>query len=113
MGELSIWHWLIVLIVVMLLFGSGKVSTLMGDVAKGVKAFRRTMAEDDPPASARTAEDGAAEDGAEAQPNGSENGEKDRVSSGMMAPCISTESPAIGPSSHAMPVSTGSSSLRS
>lgn len=50
MGELSIWHWLIVLIVVMLLFGSGKVSTLMGDLAKGVKTFRKTMAEDDKPA---------------------------------------------------------------
>ena len=45
MGELSIWHWLVVLIVVMLLFGSGKVSTLMGDVAKGIKAFKHNMQE--------------------------------------------------------------------
>ena len=48
MGELSIWHWLIVLIVVMLLFGTGKVSTLMGDVAKGIKSFKKNMAEDEP-----------------------------------------------------------------
>lgn len=47
MGSLSIWHWLIVLLVVMLLFGSGKVSNLMGDFAKGIKAFKKNMAEDD------------------------------------------------------------------
>jgi sec-independent protein translocase protein TatA len=46
MGGLSIWHWLIVLAVVLLLFGTGKVSTLMGDVAKGIKAFKKNMAED-------------------------------------------------------------------
>ncbi len=48
MGGLSIWHWMIVLAVVLLLFGgSGKVSTLMGDFAKGVKSFKRNMAEDE------------------------------------------------------------------
>ena len=47
MGEFSIWHWLIVLLVVMLLFGSGKVSGLMGDFAKGIKAFKKNMADDD------------------------------------------------------------------
>ena len=47
MGEFSIWHWLVVLLVVMLLFGSGKVSSLMGDLAKGIKTFKATMAEDD------------------------------------------------------------------
>jgi sec-independent protein translocase protein TatA len=47
MGGLSIWHWLIVLLVIMLLFGSGKVSNLMGDFAKGIKAFKKNMAEDD------------------------------------------------------------------
>lgn len=47
MGSLSIWHWLIVLAVVMILFGGGgKVSTLMSDVAKGLKAFKKTMAEE-------------------------------------------------------------------
>ena len=47
MGSLSIWHWLIVIVVVMLLFGRGKISDLMGDVAGGIKAFKKGMAEDD------------------------------------------------------------------
>jgi sec-independent protein translocase protein TatA len=46
MGSLSIWHWVIVLLVVLLLFGSGKVSTLMGDFAKGIKSFKKNMAEE-------------------------------------------------------------------
>ena len=62
MGELSIWHWLVVLIVVLLLFGSGKVSTLMGDVAKGIKAFRSNMQDDadKKPSPRQDAEDRAA-----------------------------------------------------
>jgi sec-independent protein translocase protein TatA len=47
MGGLSIWHWMIVLVVVLLLFGSGKVSGLMGDFAQGIKSFKKNMAEDD------------------------------------------------------------------
>jgi len=47
MGEFSIWHWLVVLLVVMLLFGGGKVSGLMGDLAKGIKSFKAVMAEDE------------------------------------------------------------------
>jgi sec-independent protein translocase protein TatA len=48
MGSLSIWHWLIVGAVVLLLFGGkGKISDIMGDVAKGVKAFKKGMQEDD------------------------------------------------------------------
>jgi sec-independent protein translocase protein TatA len=47
MGGLSIWHWMIVLLVIMLLFGTGKVSNLMGDFAKGIKSFKKNMAEDD------------------------------------------------------------------
>ncbi len=47
MGSLSIWHWLILIVVVMLLFGRGKISDLMGDVAGGIKAFKKGMAEDD------------------------------------------------------------------
>src|SRR5437763_15444375 len=46
MGSFSIWHWLIVLMVVLLLFGSGKVSNLMGDFAKGIKSFKKNMAEE-------------------------------------------------------------------
>ena len=46
MGSFSIWHWLIVLAVVLLLFGRGKIPELMGDVAKGIKNFKNGMAED-------------------------------------------------------------------
>ena len=47
MGSFSIWHWLIVLVIVLLLFGAGKIPSLMGDMAKGVKAFKKGLAEDD------------------------------------------------------------------
>ncbi|MBH0238967.1 twin-arginine translocase TatA/TatE family subunit [Methylobrevis albus] len=46
MGSFSIWHWLIVLAVVLLLFGRGKIPELMGDVAKGIKNFKKGMSED-------------------------------------------------------------------
>jgi sec-independent protein translocase protein TatA len=46
MGSFSIWHWMVVLLVVLLLFGSGKVSNLMGDFAKGIKAFKKNMADE-------------------------------------------------------------------
>ena len=47
MGSLSIWHWLIVLAVVLVLFGgSGKVSSLMGDFGKGLKSFKKSMNEE-------------------------------------------------------------------
>ncbi|KQP06012.1 MAG: twin-arginine translocase TatA/TatE family subunit [Methylobacterium sp.] len=49
MGSMSIWHWIIVAGIVMLLFGRGKISDLMGDVAKGIKAFKKGMAEDEAP----------------------------------------------------------------
>jgi len=51
MGSFSIWHWLVVLLVVLLLFGSGKISGLMGDLAKGIKSFKNNMKEDEPDAS--------------------------------------------------------------
>jgi sec-independent protein translocase protein TatA len=48
MGTFSLWHWLILLAVVLVLFGgSGKISSLMGDVAKGIKSFKKGLAEDD------------------------------------------------------------------
>jgi sec-independent protein translocase protein TatA len=44
MGGLSIWHILILAVVVLLLFGGrGKISDLMGDVAKGIKSFRQGL----------------------------------------------------------------------
>ncbi len=47
MGSFSIWHWIIVLAIVLLLFGTGRVSNLMGDLAKGVKAFKKGLQEDE------------------------------------------------------------------
>jgi len=48
MGSLSIWHWLIVLVIVALVFGGrGKLSGLMGDAAKGIKAFREGLKDDE------------------------------------------------------------------
>jgi len=47
MGSFSIWHWLIVLVVVLLVFGRGKIPELMGDMAKGIKSFKKGMADDD------------------------------------------------------------------
>lgn len=47
MGTFSIWHWIIVLLVVLVLFGAGKIPRLMGDVAKGVNAFKKGLKEDD------------------------------------------------------------------
>ena len=48
MGSFSIWHWLVVLAVILVLFGGGnKISGLMGDFAKGIKAFKKNMAEPD------------------------------------------------------------------
>jgi sec-independent protein translocase protein TatA len=47
MGSLSMWHWIVVIAVVLLLFGRGKISELMGDVAQGIKAFKKGMSDDD------------------------------------------------------------------
>ena len=48
MGSLSIWHWLIVIAVVALLFGGrGKISDLMGDVGKGINSFRKGLNDPD------------------------------------------------------------------
>ncbi len=72
MGGLSLWHWLLVIAVVALLFGGkGKISGLMGDLAKGIKAFKSGMKEDEtaatpppqvpPPSSAATVTSTAAD----------------------------------------------------
>lgn len=48
MGAFSIWHWLIVLAVVLVLFGGGgKISRLMGDFGKGLKNFKKSMKEEE------------------------------------------------------------------
>jgi sec-independent protein translocase protein TatA len=63
MGGLSIWHWMLFAAVALLLFGGkGKISDIMGDVAKGVKSFKKGLADDDekpaetPPAPQRSIE---------------------------------------------------------
>ena len=52
MGGASIWHWIVVGLIVMLLFGRGKISEMMGDVAKGIKAFKKGMTEEEAEAAA-------------------------------------------------------------
>ena len=47
MGTFSLWHWLIVLAVVLLLFGRGRVSEIMGDFGKGIKSFKQGLNEED------------------------------------------------------------------
>ena len=47
MGTMSIWHWVILLLIVVLLFGRGKISEVMTDVAKGIKSFKKGMSDDD------------------------------------------------------------------
>lgn len=47
MGGASIWHWIVVGVLIMIFFGRGKISEMMGDMAKGIKAFKKGMAEDD------------------------------------------------------------------
>ncbi|MDO1558250.1 twin-arginine translocase TatA/TatE family subunit [Brevundimonas sp. 2R-24] len=47
MGGFSIWHWLIVIAVVLLLFGGNKLSSIMGDAAKGIRAFKDGLKDDE------------------------------------------------------------------
>ena len=50
MGGFSAWHWIIVALVVLVLFGRGKISETMGDFGRGIKSFRKGLAEEDKPA---------------------------------------------------------------
>ena len=56
MGTFSIWHWLIALVVVLLLFGRGKIPELMGDMAKGIRSFKKGMSDEDEADAAKTVE---------------------------------------------------------
>jgi sec-independent protein translocase protein TatA len=49
MGSMSLVHWLVVLAIILVLFGAGKLPRVMGDFAKGIKAFKAGMAEEEPP----------------------------------------------------------------
>jgi sec-independent protein translocase protein TatA len=58
MGSFSWAHWLVVGVIAMLLFGGrGKISELMGDFAKGIKAFKKGMSDEEAPAAAAAATD--------------------------------------------------------
>lgn len=46
MGGLSLWHWIIVLVVVLILFGRGRISEIMGDFGKGIKSFKEGINEE-------------------------------------------------------------------
>jgi sec-independent protein translocase protein TatA len=47
MGSFSLTHWIVVLLIILVLFGAGKIPRLMGDFAKGIKAFKSGMKEED------------------------------------------------------------------
>ncbi len=83
MGTFSIWHWLIVLAVVLVLFGGGgKISRLMGDFGKGLKSFKKGMKEDDAEAAEADADPKKVTSG-EAQGNTAQRSpEKDKTAGG-------------------------------
>jgi sec-independent protein translocase protein TatA len=68
MMGLSSWHLIILLVIVVLMFGAGRISGVMGDVAKGIKSFKKGMAEDEPAESAKAIENGSDRTVASAEP---------------------------------------------
>ena len=70
MGSMSIWHWLIILLVVVLLFGSGKIKSLFGEFGKGITAFKKGLKEGDEEPKAEAAAGGAAPQVTTAAPAG-------------------------------------------
>jgi len=78
MGGFSLWHWLVVGVILLLLFGKGRFSDMMGDVAKGIKSFKKGMTEDEEAASApqpRIASDRPSEQPTIIQPGGERTAE--------------------------------------
>ena len=55
MGSFSIWLWLIVLLVVLVLFGKGRVGDIMGEFGKGIKSFKKGIADEESDANAKAA----------------------------------------------------------
>ncbi|MFM7404503.1 MAG: twin-arginine translocase TatA/TatE family subunit [Erythrobacter sp.] len=45
MGSFSLWHWIIVLVIVLVLFGRGRISEMMGDFGKGISSFKKGLNE--------------------------------------------------------------------
>jgi sec-independent protein translocase protein TatA len=62
MGSFSIWHWIVVLVVVVLIFGAGKLPNVMGDVAKGIKSFKRNLNDDNADGAKHVTDDGHAKE---------------------------------------------------
>ncbi|GFE75635.1 MULTISPECIES: twin-arginine translocase TatA/TatE family subunit [Novosphingobium] len=60
MGSFSIWHWMIVLVIVLVLFGRGRVSEIMGDFGKGIKSFKQGMNEEENKASSSSSSSASA-----------------------------------------------------
>lgn len=82
MGTFSIWHWLVVLVVVLVLFGGGgKISRLMGDFGKGLKSFKKSMKEDDEVADGSMAERKAIDGEAADSTGTAQTAEKDKAAS--------------------------------
>ena len=55
MGSFSLWHWLVVLVIVLVLFGRGRVADIMGEFGKGLKSFKQGMKDEDEESSRRIA----------------------------------------------------------
>lgn len=73
MGSFSIWHWLVVLVVVLLVFGARKLPSVATDLAQGIKNFKKGLADKDEPKPIES----SATQGREAQ--GSDQTTKDKV----------------------------------
>ena len=102
MGSFSIWHWLIVAIVLLLLFGKGRFSEMMGDVAKGIKSFKKGMSEDEEAAaSAHAAQQRRIAEGHPAQPHVMAPQPGDVA--GAAQPVQPTAHPAAAPAEHRGP----------
>ena len=84
MGAFSIWHWLIVLAVVLIMFGGGgKISRLMGDFGKGLKSFKKGMKEEEAENTEETGEKKAIDNDAKpAATNAETESEKDKATGG-------------------------------
>ncbi|MDD3447201.1 MAG: twin-arginine translocase TatA/TatE family subunit [Zavarzinia sp.] len=77
MGAMSMWHWLIVIALVVLLFGGrGKISELMGDVAKGVKSFKKGLSDEPAPTAQNTETQRQVTIDAQAEPTKSQDAHK-------------------------------------
>ena len=76
MGSFSLWHWLIVLAVVLLLFGGrGKISSIMGDFGKGLKSFKKGMKDEEEEAAAQQAASAQAQNRVSNDPQPSPQGQ--------------------------------------